>query len=417
MSTSLRVVLVLFFASLLAWSASGNVIYARLSYLWLSFLLFNWIWASWSLKRVTLLRQEMHKRAEVGRVFGEKFDLHNKKRLPILWVEVQDEAQMALGRGNRVLTMLAGNQTQSYVYRSRLLRRGIYELGPTTLVSGDPFGMFRVKKTFAAQEKLLVYPTLVDIAHVPELPGLLPGGESLQRKTTQITPNAAGVREYAPGDPLSRIHWASTARRERLMVKEFELDPKAEIWIMLDASQQAHVSAEIDAGEYADLLWRNLSQVEMLPSTEEYAASAAASLARYYLSRGRNVGLMSNREMVDLLPPDFGPRQLDKILQFLALWQAQSGDSLLSLVTSQARYLPRGSTVILISSSASADIELCLDQFQRLGLRPIVILMDAASFGGAQQAAVELERRIQGMRIPVKSVQRGAALGQVLSIW
>ena len=47
-----------------------------------------------------------------------------------------------------------------------------------------------------------------------------------------------GVREYVDGDPLNRIHWMSTARRDRLMVKEFELDPQSDVWIFLDAERE-----------------------------------------------------------------------------------------------------------------------------------------------------------------------------------
>jgi hypothetical protein len=87
------------------------------------------------------------------------------------------------------------------------------------------------------------------------------------------------------------------------------------------------------------------------------------------------------------------------------------------LVTTQARYLPRGSTIILITSSTGADVEICLDQFQRLGLRPMVVLLDAASFGAPPNGAAALTARIQAMRVPVRRVQRGDALGQVLSTW
>jgi uncharacterized protein (DUF58 family) len=48
-----------------------------------------------------------------------------------------------------------------------------------------------------------------------------------------VTPNASGVREYAPGDAFNRIHWKSTARTGEMMVKTFELDPASDIWIVI----------------------------------------------------------------------------------------------------------------------------------------------------------------------------------------
>jgi hypothetical protein len=42
--------------------------------------------------------------------------------------------------------------------------------------------------------------------------GILPGGHALREKTLEVTPYAAGVREYVPGDPLKRIHWPSSEK-------------------------------------------------------------------------------------------------------------------------------------------------------------------------------------------------------------
>jgi uncharacterized protein (DUF58 family) len=66
------------------------------------------------------------------------------------------------------------------------------------------------------------------------------GGDALRRRTHYITTNASGVRDYAPGDPFNRIHWKSTARKDRLIVKEFELDPLADVWLILDLWSGAH---------------------------------------------------------------------------------------------------------------------------------------------------------------------------------
>src|SRR4030042_2985789 len=116
--------------------------------------------------------------------------------------------------------MFVGKQARSYLARIRLVKRGVFPLGPTTIATGDLFGLFPVEKDISEQDSLLVYPMMVDIKGFPNPPGLLPGGEALQRQTHQITPNAAGVRDYNTGDTLNRIHWLSTARGGRFMVKK-----------------------------------------------------------------------------------------------------------------------------------------------------------------------------------------------------
>ena len=89
------------------------------------------------------------------------------------------------------------------------------------LSSGDPFGLFTRKKAYPADETLVVLPMTVNISTFPPPAGLLPGGKMIRLKTMDVTPHAAGVREYVPGDPMKRMHWKSTARRGHFMVKEF----------------------------------------------------------------------------------------------------------------------------------------------------------------------------------------------------
>jgi len=217
----------------------------------------------------------------VGQVFEERFEIQNDSRLPRLWLEVRDQSALPGSRGSRVLTMMRGRQRQYYRVRTRLVQRGVFPLGPTVLASGDVFGLFPVSRTVSSGGSLLVYPMMVEVRAFPNPPGLLPGGEALRRRTHQVTPNAAGVREYEPGDSLSRIHWLSTARRDRLMVKEFELDPLADVWIFLDAARKVQAAIpHSPPPQTADALWHPWTKVELPPSTEEYAVSVAASLGR-----------------------------------------------------------------------------------------------------------------------------------------
>src|SRR5690606_31015882 len=74
--------------------------------------------------------------------------------------------------------------------------------------------------------------------------GLLSGGEAQRQRSHNVTTNAAGVRDYAYGDSFNRIHWRSTARKDKLVVKEFEIDPLVDIWIFPDFSAGALTEAE-----------------------------------------------------------------------------------------------------------------------------------------------------------------------------
>ncbi len=413
MSPSLRVVVGLLALSLLALAVTGGPLYARLSYLWGGLLVVGWLWSRLALRGIRVHRQARVRRAQVGQVFDERFEVHNAGRLPCAWLEVRDGSSLPGSRGSRVLVVLRGGERRSYLTRTRLVQRGVFSLGPTEIVSGDLFGLFPVRRVVPPEGSLVVYPMTVEMEGFPYPSGLLPGGEALRRRTQQVTPNAATVREYAPGDPPGRIHWPSTARRERLMVKEFELDPRSEVWLFVDGARNVQaVLPHPPLNRYADALWHPLVQVELPPSTEEYAVSMAASLGHHFLRRGRAVGMVGGGSSLQVIPPDRGGRQLLKLLEALAIFRAEGDLSLLALVTVQARHLPRGNTVVLITPTVGEEVVVAVDLLLRRALRPVVLLLDAASFGGAEGTA-ELIRVLVGMGVPACRIACGDDLREI----
>jgi len=420
MTHSLRVVLVLLSFSLLALALSGLTVYARLSYLWAFLLAASWIWSRLSLRGIEAERTTRTLRARVGQIFEERFTVENRARLPRLWVQVRDCSDLPGARGSRVLTMIGPGEQRTYRARTRLVQRGVFSLGPTDIVSGDLFGLFPVSRTVPSEGALLVYPMMVDVAAFPSPPGLLPGGEALQLRTHQVTPNASGVREYVPGDPLNRIHWLSSARRGRLIVKEFELDPMAEVWIFLDAEAKVQAEEPYSPPDQAvEAIWSPWKEVTLPPSTEEYGVSIVASLAQHFLRRDRAVGLISSyqpsQRTPDVLPPDRGGRQLGKILETLAPLHANGALSISVLMTGHAQHMPRGSTVIIVTPSTDDEVALAVDMLSQRGLRPVVVLVDAASFGGPSGTR-DLTDAIRASGVPVCQVRNGDDLASVLTI-
>jgi uncharacterized protein (DUF58 family) len=415
MSFALRVVLFLLIGSLLAGAVTGSQLYYRLSYVWLLLLSVSWGMSWFSLRNVRVRRQARSLRSQVGHIFEEHFEIQNQSRLPRLWIDVHDESPLPGSRGSHVLTLIGGRESRTYLARTRLQERGVFQLGPTHLHSGDLFGMFPVQRTFESETSILVYPLIFEIPSFPNPPGLMPGGESLRRRTAQITSNAAGVRDYVSGDPLNRIHWVSTARRGRLIVKEFELDPLAEVWVFIDANQGIHFSKPYKKPEYdPQEFWRKQSKYELPPASEEYVVSITASLARYYLQRGRAVGMVAFGQMLQVLPADRGGRQLGKVLESLALLRAEGHLPLQGLVEAQARNLPRGSTAILVTTSAAHNVFQTADILLRRGLRPVVVILDATTFGG-HFGSDQIVASLQFLGIPVSKVACGDDLAQTLS--
>ncbi len=396
-------------------SSPGNLVFLRLAYFLTGLMVVSCVWAFFSVVGLDIKRNARYVRQQVGQVFEERIEIINLSNMVRLWVEIRDRGNLPGARTSKVISMLGRKQRRSYIARTLLLDRGEFNLGPTVVSSGDPFGLFTFSRSIPNEKTLLVMPHWVRVDQFAGLPGLLPGGRALRRRSLEVSPHAAGVREYAPGDPLSRIHWKTTARRDRLMVKEFEQDPQADVWILLDAnrvSNFAHKKTDQRAVQDQFFVWMRKYELKLPVDTFEYSICAAASLANYYIQQGRAVGLGCVGLTYVALAAERGERQLSKIFETLALIKCEGELSLLGLVESQG-HISRGSTVVVVSAAGGEIIELSISLLQRRDLRPVAVLIDQKSFGGWTDG-VKVAADLKSRGIPTTLIQKDDDLTRAL---
>jgi len=371
---------------LLSWAfalQTGRPLAYSLAYLVTAVVVLSFLWAWANITWVQFARFTRGRRSQVGKLAEEQFELQNRSILPKLWVEVRDYSTMPGHFASRVISTLGPRKRQRWMVRTYCEQRGRFRLGPMSLSSGDPLGLFRLRRELSATSTMIVYPATVDIPGFEPSTGYMPGGEALWRRTHHITTNVSGVREYAPGDSFSRIHWRSTARTGDLMVKEFELDPTADVWLFLDMNSSMHYSAPWEPAlerEGPAVLWKDHKELQLRPSTEEYAVTAAASLARHFLMRQRAVGLISHGRHRELIQADRGERQLNKILETLAVIEATGYVPFSQVLVSEGKQLSRNTTLIAITPSTSLDWVASLRDLRRRGVRGTAILLAADTF-------------------------------------
>jgi uncharacterized protein (DUF58 family) len=405
---------------LLGLSAAGALITGRdlfynLAYLWLTIILVAALWTWLALRRVRLTRELRANRSQVGRALEERLALRNTSGTPKLWLEVRDHSTLSNHKASLVVVALGAGQERRWTARTTCRERGRFILGPTTLTAGDPFGLFQISRQVPQTSEVVIYPATVSLPDFALPLGVLPGGEALRRKTHYITPNAAGVRDYAPGDSMNRIHWPSSVRRDRLIVKEFELDPLADVWLLLDGdgAAQAALPAPVPQLTVTDRVW-GVEHVSLPPSTEEYCVSITASLAQYFIRRDRNVGLVAygyNRHRVQ---PDSGERQLTKLLENLAVFRAAGTTRLHEALALEIDHLPRGVTLILVTPSWDTRWVLGAQALKRHGLRVVAVVVDPATFGGEFSNARNVEE-LWAAGVPAYRIHNGDDLTAALA--
>lgn len=305
-------------------------------------------------------------RVTQGQSLEGRVIVRSRSRVPKLWLEVEDQSSVPGHAAKRVVT-LGSQGVAAWNYATPARVRGLYDLGPLRVVATDPFGFFRMERTFGQMASILVYPNAPELPNFYIPPANLPGEGRFRRRTHNVTPNVSGIREYAPGDSYNRIHWPATARTGRPMVKQFELDPASDIWIVLDLQRSQHV------GEGED-------------GTEEAAVQICASIARYFINANRSVGLISFGDDLRIDDPDRGQNHYTRLLESLALARATGDVPLTSLIIEESRRFGRHTTVVIVTPSTETEWALTLTGLSARGVKVAAVLLEADTYGDAPSA-------------------------------
>ena len=416
MTPSRILIALMILAGLAGMLVGGPPFYAHILYLGLLLAIGAWLWTFFVARSLRVERNSDARRGSVGDVFKERFDINNGSRLPALWVEIRNATPISTS-GSRLLTSLRGRQKQTYAVRMWLTRRGSFPLGPTIVTVSDPLGLFRIEKRISALKSVTILPMVFPIESFLAPPGLLPGGQVTRRKSTDITPHATGVREYNSGDPMKRIHWPTSVRRGRLMVKEFDQDPQAEVWLFLDA--QLSVQAVLPHDEMPelpveDLLFTRRPKFSLPPSTLEYGITITASLAHYFIKQKRSVGFVAADRAYTMIPAEHNERQENKNSRNARIPGRQGQPASGGVGWRTVPAFASGSSVILVTPTIRPDLLIAVDDLQRRNLHPAVILLSAASFGG-RSGSDKLGAQLMERGVPVCPVECKSDLAKTFS--
>jgi len=416
---SVWIALIIWLLSLGAALYTGRDLLYNTFYLITLVLIGSWLWARQNIRGLEIRRRVRTPRSQVGRYIEESFEVINMGWFSKLWVEVRDQSDMPGHHASRVLVSLKRKSPWYWTVRTPCILRGRYRLGPVTLHSGDPLGIFEMTREIPTIRHVLVYPATYAIPGFRLPPGHVPGGKIARVRTHYLTTNVATVRDYVPGDSFNRIHWRSTARTGRLMVKEFELDPTSDVWLLLDLDAAWHVDQPWvvpDLSETLTMLQFGFHKKEppLPPATVEYAVSAAASIAQHYLAERRAVGLITYSPRRQVLQLERGHRQFTKILETLAVVQPTPGLSFDRILTAEGHFLDRTTTVVAITPSADNAWVNALREQRRRGVSVTAVLVAASTFGPVPSYRPILAE-LWASQIPVYVLRRGASITSSLS--
>jgi uncharacterized protein (DUF58 family) len=334
-------------------------------------------WNRLALERVEFRRSFSGKRAFAGESIEVTYSVVNRKPLPLPWLEIRENAPAALPAEDvhtspsatpgavsiSRSTSLAWYERVVWKHRFRCPTRGHFRFGPALLHTGDLFGFYDTSREVTHHDYVTVLPRLYDLEALG-LPTRRPFGE--ERGGSRIFEDPSrlvGIRDYRAGDPLKRIEWKATARRGALQSRVY--DPSASLHLL--------VALNVSTLEFA---WEGY-----IPVVLERSISLAGSVARWAHEHRYATGLLANssypgadRAMV--IPAGRDPDQLTRILEALAMVSPFTIAPLEDVLEEQARRLPLGATVVLVTALVTERLTATLYRLAERGY-PLAVIWSA----------------------------------------
>ncbi|GAX88765.1 DUF58 domain-containing protein [Effusibacillus lacus] len=290
-------------------------------------------------QRLTSTRRISANKLTAGSGLEVDLEVRSQSKWPLAWLVVEDVIPHRLvirGAENKRIFFPGFEKQIRMKYVIPNMQRGKYSLQDTILQTGDILGLYRKKAVHSRHDEVTVYPRIVPVRYWHTVNQFNAGMSYAQNRMAEDTTNVLGVRDYAPGDRLSRIHWRATARTGALKSKEFELHVTNDLMFFLNRCQK-------DYGAAGGPVF-------------ETAVTAAASLIRYGLERKYTVGLVSHGMEKKIFPVSRNQEQFIKILDHLAIVQPDSDLSFTDTVLKEISYLTRGSTAVLVTPVVDGEM-------------------------------------------------------------
>lgn len=319
---------------------------------------------SFVLSRLTMRRLDFARGVPDGAHAGSAFTVElraasRKRWLTSYGLVVLDELPdgLASERPGGVLLELPARGTLSVPYAATAARRGVYAFRSVSYSTRFPFGLFHQGRARPLPGELLVFPRLGEVS--AEFLGRARALVLAEQRSRggRGDEEFRNLREYRPGDNPRRIHWKTSAKLGKPVVRELEAIVGERVLILLDTRCQA-------SGEEA----------------LEAAISFAATLARDLVRRGFVVSLAAYAPELVATAPARGAAGLRALFETLARLEPNPQRTLADLAA-EPRVRAEGRQVAVVAlRRRDDDAEAALGLLQRHQARVLAVDASAPEF-------------------------------------
>jgi uncharacterized protein (DUF58 family) len=301
---------------------------------------------NWRIVNLMLKRLQVRRRLPVGVCAGDllvvEFEATNiGKRGTSSAVIVNDRierendgSEIDFGRAEVFFAVIESGESRVQSYQGRLPQRGRYRFGPLHVSTRFPLGLVRRTATIDQVDTLIVCPRPGRLT--PQWKRVsqaaLAGSGGSRARLGLVEGDYYGLRDWRSGDSRRWIHWRTSARRNKLAVRQFEQPRTQDVILLLELWQPANASDE------------QRDNVEL-------AISFAATVAEEVCRRGSShLGIGVAGKEVQWKHGAGSRPMLTEIMEYLAVAQASAEDRLPELLSTTLPEIRRGAMTVIVST-------------------------------------------------------------------
>lgn len=336
---------------------------------------YEWLTLFASLARMDSQRHLSQHRLTAGQSLAVRVTLTRRGFWPLMWMRIQETLPprwLFQTTGLDRIHIPLWRRTIQYEYTIWNLPRGVYQLGSTTVETGDSLGLIRVAKSLPGTNQIIVYPKVVPVrgwgGHSPDEYG---DSQPTNRRSEESS-NVIGVREYVKGDRLSHIHWPNTARRGQLQAKEFELHVTSEFQFIPDNTEASYANDTQSAAKF------------------DLAMTITASLLRNAHTNHRKFGMVVPMEPHVSYPSGLDAALLSKCMEGLAAMQPNSERDLIPFLRRLAGESAQGTVFVLVSPRLDKELAVGVSLLKRRGAVHLFVPMLRERLSESERRGFEL---------------------------
>jgi uncharacterized protein (DUF58 family) len=220
-------------------------------------------------------------RVAVGAVATGRVEAVNRSRARLRALGV--EVPVGVGRAAFQFPSLAAGESHDELFVLPTDRRAVIGIGPPSAVRTDPLGLLRREAVTQTAVQLFVHPKIVALE--PLSPGLQRDLEGQATRDLSVSDLAFHtLRDYVPGDDRRHVHWRSSAKAGKLLVRQFQDTRRGQLTVIVDGATGSYAAAqefELAMSAAGSICARAVQDQQSVCLVAASHAVSAASLHRF----------------------------------------------------------------------------------------------------------------------------------------